>query len=42
LLDTIASYNETMHMDSRGTKCKLNKKKFSKIMSQAFGSHIQI
>ena len=26
LLDTIASYNETLHVDSRGTKRKLNKK----------------
>jgi len=25
LLDTIASYNETLHVDSRGTKRKLNK-----------------
>jgi len=25
LLDTIASYNETLHVESRGTKCKLNK-----------------
>jgi len=40
LFDTIVSYNETLHVDSRGTKCKLNKEKFSKIMAQAFGSYI--
>ena len=42
LLDTIASYNETLHVDSCDTNRKLNKKKFSNIMAQAFGLYIQI
>jgi len=37
LLDTIASYNETLHVDSRGTKRKLNKENSVRLWHKSLG-----
>ena len=41
LLDTIASYNKILHMDSRGTKRKLNKENSVRLWHKR-GSYIQV
>ena len=38
LLKTIASYNETLHVDSRGTKCKLNKENSVRLWHKSLGN----
>jgi len=37
LLDTIASYNEILHVNSRDTKCKLNKKNSVRLWHKHLG-----
>jgi len=37
LFDTIASYNETLHVDSRGTKRKLNKENLVRLWHKCLG-----
>jgi len=37
LLDTIASFNETLHVDSRGKKCKLNKENSERLWHKRLG-----
>jgi len=37
LLDTIASYNKTLHMDSRGTRRKLNKENSTRLWHKLLG-----
>jgi len=37
LLDTIASYNETLHMDSHDTKRKLNKENSTRLWHKRLG-----
>jgi len=37
LLDTIASYNKILHVDSRGAKRKLNKQNSVRLWHKRFG-----
>ena len=42
LLDTIASFNESLHLSTRYIKCKLTNEKFCHIMAQVIRSILQI